>query len=237
MGAVVRRLGHPMRALGVYVTFLGGGSVHASRETVSRMMGSSVFRLSGLSTCLTGMESVAQTSCRRAPLRVHAFSLQRAMSGLVQLIGIPAGGGIAVRPRCRVGSALIATSPMRVTGVVDGLVRGTVGCSNGRIQVSLSYVRGRRALAVRVASGKVKVPPTRRDGIFSGFCHNGRVPSQGVPNVKLKLDCMGLLARTRRKRMSLADRLDGKAAFDVMLPRWSFRRSAWSRGGRGAFHE
>lgn len=224
IGAVVRRLGHPIRTLGVYISFLGSGAVHASRRTVSRIIHSSISRLSGLSTCLQGLHSVAHTSSRRARLSLDAFSLGPIIRGLVHLRRTPKKGRMSFRARFASG-LLIATSPIRVTGVVDGLVRGTIGCSKDSIDVQMRYHLRNRRLALGISSSNVNVPISRRKQMFSGFCHDDGLPSHSLPNVNLKLDCIGLLIRTREKAIFLADRVKEKAAIRVAVPRWSTRVS------------
>lgn len=218
--AVVRRLEHPMRALGVYISFLGSGRVHASRTTYSNVIRSTLFRLSGLSTCLRGLGGVIDTSNDTALLRPVLFGLRRLIRGIVHLIRVPSKGRITFSATFPPSLPLIATSPIRVTGVLDGLVRGTVGCSNSKIGVHMIIVQGSGLVRLAMASSNINVSTSRRAGIFRGFCHSIRLPSGRVPKLKLKLDCMHRVTRTRRKRISLHDRIKGNARMAMKLPVW-----------------
>lgn len=159
--AVVRRLGHPIRALGVYMSmFSTRGASRGSRGTL--VVRAIERRDSGLATCLTGLQRMVETR-RRVPLRVASFSVRTTLLGLITICQGGERGRIGISLSCRHASSEVVKSESRLLGIIDGLVRGSIGCSNSVIGVRITYqsARGRR-IVVSMSSGKVKVSPSRR---------------------------------------------------------------------------
>lgn len=141
----------------------------------------------------------------------------------------PARFGLVVRR----GVAL-HTSHLRLCGVVDGLVSGTVGCSSRGTCVCVSTVHyggpcgnsHGTCMVLGVRSGKVNVPTSERGRLFSGFCQIPANGLRGMGKCKLKLCCMGAVVRRRGKAISIRDDAKGNDAFALGVPRWTGKGSA-----------
>lgn len=143
-----------------------------------------------------------------------------------------ASGGIDVSLSMRSRGLIIRTSQVRFSGVIDGLVSGTVGCSRSDIGVRVGTYRGTRSrILISMSSGKVNVTRSGLPCVFSGFCQIASNGGCAIGNCNLKLFCIGDLVRGVNNSISMRDRPKGKDYFALRFL-GNGGMGKWGDGGR-----
>lgn len=211
----VRSLGTPLTDMLLALKFVGS-DVRSVR--LRRLLRSSRGGVRGL-TGAVGAVLVA-TGTKRGGLTLGGRPM-----GLVRLTGLTRrrmSDGCTSGPRdVRVRSyeaygRRVPTSHCLVRGILNGLVRGTIGCSRTRTSVRMDVHSSRRFTVIDMGSGNVKVSEGCRGGVFRRFCHVPKARRGGKCNVKLTL--IGCTIETRKKAVEMRDRPNGNDAFAFALP-------------------
>lgn len=152
-------------------------------------------------------------------LGCREMSLGKLLSGVIRRRDVGSSGPFRIKLRSVPSEVVLRTSEARLCGVLDGVLSGTVGCSNSDPRVRVATRRHGNSIVVHVASGNVKVRRRRLTRVFSGFC---QISGDGQPPMEkcnVKLFCIGAVVRVRGNAVQMRDRPKGKDYFVVALPR------------------
>lgn len=105
-------------------------------------------------------------------------------------------------------AAVVSSSGGHVFRMLSGLVKGTLGFA-ARKDVDCKCQRRKRGIVFRIASAKANVTTSGIGGIFRHFVGLGGATRKA----KLNLSVYGAVVRQLNKRVSMASRVKGKAAF------------------------
>lgn len=127
----------------------------------------------------------------------------------------------------------MCTSRRFLGRTVNGLMSGSVGCSNRRISVRVSSLhRSCGFCLVGMESGNVNVPLGSRDHVFRGCRHTSTTShdhGNNTSNFKLNLGCIFHITRTRNKGIYIRDVRKRCDRFFLFLPD---KRGGWVFFGR-----
>lgn len=151
MGKAVRSLGSPLGDVVALVDFVGGGmpSVRARR-----LIRGARERTRGLIGRVRTLLVATHGSQRGICLRGRRASLMLLMARITRRISVrrsrrPRRVGV----RSRLGRLGLVLSPLCIEGIVEGLIRGTLGCSSSKMRVVVEVSGGRARTVFAMGSG------------------------------------------------------------------------------------